>query len=287
MLTVGSRTTLIFLYSCISLYLCIHRCIRGKGGFNNNPDTAQLRASLRKLLMKNDVTCSINANCLALEASNCSSIIDIKASQRSAPLVDACPAEADDLSDDELLLFLQMQATSLTELQKAVVGYMAGHLIRKLRKRLECATCVMALYNSKLDQTDFPHLRLIHSKQRGGLLLPAKTVVLLVQVCEKLFRFYVSGWNSNGISAEKNLLAKLMCMASQTDIEFDSLDQHDRGAAKEDFNLHSTQLKKAICAEYLRIRLLTYGQKYFTDVIQRNNVGKRQKLTKSILFKSL
>jgi hypothetical protein len=38
-------------------------CIRAQGGWNNNPNTLQLKYSLRKMLLGNAVTASKNANC--------------------------------------------------------------------------------------------------------------------------------------------------------------------------------------------------------------------------------
>lgn len=37
--------------------------IRAKGGSNNNPNTGQFKASYKRMLLKNDVTCSSKANC--------------------------------------------------------------------------------------------------------------------------------------------------------------------------------------------------------------------------------
>ncbi len=276
----------IYRYTFYDFSFVLFRCIRGKGGFNNNPDTQQFRASLRKLLMKNDVRCSTNANCLAMDGSKCTSILNVKCSCRSAPLVEST-ADDDELQDEDALLFHQMQTTSLSQLQEAILGYVAGYVVRKLRTKLECLDCIAALYTNELDPADFPHLGLICSKQRGGLLVPSQTVIKLIELCEKAFRQIVTGGNNLRITNEKHLLQKLLRITSQTDIDFHVLDHHDLETAKEDFNLHSTQLKKAVCTSYLRMRLLTHGQKYYTDVVQRKNVGKRQKLTKSIIFSSL
>jgi hypothetical protein len=38
-------------------------CIRAQGGWNNNPNTLQLKYSLWKMLLRNAVTASKNANC--------------------------------------------------------------------------------------------------------------------------------------------------------------------------------------------------------------------------------
>ena len=50
-------------------------CIRSRGGWNNNPNCSQLKYSLRKMLMRNAVTASKNANCV--DFTGCNSIIPI------------------------------------------------------------------------------------------------------------------------------------------------------------------------------------------------------------------
>jgi hypothetical protein len=169
-----------------------------------------------------------------------------------------------------------MQSNHLTDLQKSIIGYIAGFVVRKLKEKLVCYECLMALQTNDLDIAVFPHLRLIQSKQRGGLVLPSTPVVQLIELCEKTFRQIVCQ-EEKQISSQKGIKKMMLRVVSQTDVEFPTLDAHDLETNKPELDLHSTQLKKAVCETYLRVRLLTYGQKYFTDVIQRQNIGKRQK----------
>ena len=50
-------------------------CIRSRGGWNNNPNCLQLKYALRKMLMRNAITASKNANCV--DFTGCSDIIPI------------------------------------------------------------------------------------------------------------------------------------------------------------------------------------------------------------------
>jgi hypothetical protein len=38
-------------------------CIRGRGGFNNNPNAQQFESAYKKLLIRNEVSTSYNSNC--------------------------------------------------------------------------------------------------------------------------------------------------------------------------------------------------------------------------------
>ena len=42
-------------------------CVRSKGGWNNNPNCLHLKYALRKMLLRNAITASKNANCLTFE----------------------------------------------------------------------------------------------------------------------------------------------------------------------------------------------------------------------------
>jgi hypothetical protein len=42
-------------------------CIRAKGGWNNNPNSLQLKYAFRKMLLGNTVTASAGANCQMFE----------------------------------------------------------------------------------------------------------------------------------------------------------------------------------------------------------------------------
>ncbi len=269
----------------------LFRCIRQKGGHNNNPDTLQFRASLRKLLMKNGIRASPHANCLALEVSSWMTLGLRGTGQQVVPIEfknsgndSTTDGDNDDDDDDDLLLFCQIDSANLTELQKAIIGYMAGYIVRKIKRSLSCSKCLQALYSSDGDQADFPHLSLIHHKQRGGLIFPSKTVVQLIELCEKTFHHMVQGSRELNISVKDNVLRTLLHIVSKTNIEFDTLDRHDRETARVEMNLHSTQLKMTVCKQYLITRILTHGQKFYTEKIQGKKVGNNKDCQKLFCF---
>ena len=62
---------------------------------------------------------------------------------------------------------------------------------------------------------------------------------------------------------------------------------HDMETLNQFEESHSTQLKKAISQKFLEIRLLSHGHQFYKEVIQRQNVGRRQHLTKTVIFQHL
>ena len=69
---------------------------------------------------------------------------------------------------------------------------------------------------------------------------------------------------------------------------FCCLDEHnfdtEFGLAED---LHSTQLTKKIIDMYMKIRLLRYAQYYSQNKLKKDKEGKRQQLTKLIIFNGL
>ena len=100
-------------------------CIRGKNGFNNNPDVVQLKASLRKILLRNAIVGSKYGNCLIFDSDSVGSIFSLKWSRRRSPVVEE--ADLDEEGQDRISdLMFQLESTNLTFYQEEILGYIAG-----------------------------------------------------------------------------------------------------------------------------------------------------------------
>ena len=81
------------------------------------------------------------------------------------------------------------------------------------------------------------------------------------------------------------LLYSQVCRIS-TETNFE-MNAHDLQTACAEEDLHSTQLKKMVCKTFFTLRLLTYGQRYYNEVLQENKAGKKQKLNRTAIFQNL
>ena len=276
-------------------------CIRGKNGFNNNPDIIQLKSSLRKILLRNSIIGSKHANCLTFESSSAGSIFSLKWNKRNAPL-----SEKNDLTDDEKIfvkeLSTKLSSCSISYYKEAILGYIAGFVVRKIVGKISCPECANALHfdSSKATIQDhhyshftgLPYLSLISLKNRGGLILPSKGVFQILVKSEKAFRVAVCGVDSRRpvISARKNLKSIMVNIIYQqlaSDVIFPELNKHDLEHEILTEDLHSTQLIKKIIDKYVTIRLLTYGKHFNKDVLHKDKIGMRQQSTKLVIFKGI
>ena len=150
------------------------------------------------------------------------------------------------------------------------LAYIGGYIVRKLSQSIDCATCCRAMISN---DTTKSHFALIRVKDNGGLVYPSDDIVKILEVCDKYFN---DRNNGDGISASKNLRAKLqhsivseLSITRPGNVLFSSLLEHDieTHTITEDF--HSTQIMKATIASYLKMRLLRYAQEYTNTVIKK------------------
>ena len=277
-------------------------CIRGKNGFNNNPNVQQLKSSLKRILLRNSIVGSKHGNCLTFQDQAAGSIFALKWTKRRAPLVEKEEVPEEDSKYIEYLTST-LETYELTAHKQAIIGYIAGYIVRKLSKTIQCPPCNAALYFNPATMPAINdhyysvfsspiYFQLINSKNRGGLLFPSLQVVKIVNMCEKAFRVAVMGVNSgkHGISSKKNLRFLIIHLINQElarENFFPQLQDHmyDHEILTED--LHSSQLLKKIIDKYVGLRLITYGKHYTKDILNKDKIGVRQQATKMVLFKGI
>ena len=212
-------------------------------------------------------------------------MFNLKWKKHSSALVE--PVQED---EGEIVKYIsEMESYRLSEFQESILGYISGFVVKKLSEKLNCGPCLSALTTEPNENNSSkPGYRLIASKQRGGLKVPSETVIKIISVCEKSFRLQIAGKEGNKIMRSKNLSLHLHTLISRCEnVPSFDLGQHDLETACFTEDLHSTQLRKQVCKSYVQLRLLTYGKRYCNEVIQAGKTGKRQQLTKLIIFQNL
>ena len=269
-------------------------CIRGKNGYNNNPNVSQLKSSLKRILLRNNIIGSKHANCLTFadDSTANGSIFSLKWSKRKSPVQDADSQQNNnDYDDCELTIF--MNKNSFTYYKDAALEYIAGYVVKKMLLKISCGVCANSIINRDIYEHSYSKsaFSLISVKNRGGLTVPSKDVVSVIKICEQVFTFYVSGtdFRNSKISSDRhlkrNLIYRVSKLVSQRKL-FSLLDTHDIEFASPNEDLHSTQVMKNIAEHYFNIRLSRYGQD-FTSSVKKDTIGLRQQTNKLILFKGL
>ena len=101
-------------------------CIQSRGGWNNNPNTLQLKYALRKMLMRNSVTASKNANCTDFSDGSPTNIPIFHARKHTSPLI-----EQPEGSLENNLVNKQVTTATLTPQECLMVEHLdeGGHTI--------------------------------------------------------------------------------------------------------------------------------------------------------------
>ena len=121
-------------------------CFRSKGGWNNNPNCLQLKYALRKMLLRNAITASKNANCLTFETIPTSIIPFFHTKKHKAPLTEATTDDNEpQISLEENYLGTQLNSPETTEFVCNILFYIGGYLASKLVRKLTCLSCKICL----------------------------------------------------------------------------------------------------------------------------------------------
>ena len=113
-------------------------CVRGRYGWNNNPDSLQFRSSLQSMLFKNAVKGSLNANCVQFDQTAQTPLFTIKWSKRIAPVIQLN-------SDDTEALNLHESIIRKSAYKENVLYYIAGFITRRMLSTITCSVCATAI----------------------------------------------------------------------------------------------------------------------------------------------
>lgn len=181
----------------------------------------------------------------------------------------------------------------LTDYQEAIIEYIAGFVVWSIVKKISCDVCGSALQEQKssLCASDAAPMQFISCINRGGLIVPTKSVVQIVQTAEKAFDCLLLVLSQRSQRYQESRLFNLLTASVNRHLStvqlFESLIQHDIDHALIMEDLHSTQLQKSIVNRYLLLRAQTYGRHYRKSVIQHKKEGVRQQHNILVLFNNV
>ncbi|EFN64884.1 THAP domain-containing protein 9, partial [Camponotus floridanus] len=128
-------------YKCSQDHLeLFFSCIRGRGGWNDNPNVLQFKWALRQLLFRNSVRASFNANCLG-DTYEVPAILKFRTPKRTIH-DDNCI----NINEEELqALSNSIDNVNLSFLQQNILYYITGSIIRTLLTEIHCHHCINIL----------------------------------------------------------------------------------------------------------------------------------------------
>ena len=236
-------------------------CVRGRGGFNNNPNALQLKYAFRKILLHNAITLSDKANVMMFEENLSSGLFSFKTNRRRSRLSEMTNIEAlngvtdaDTLKLDQESIENALKTTSMTFVTENVLYYIAGYILRSILKSIDCDLCVKSLLVPK-QSSDYqyftsPYSSLVQIKNSGGLIQSSYFVYKIITTAEKIFHLTVVD-NPLKITSNRVLVLKMVYHIVKS-CKWDKYIQNSEHAHQVEITSdnHITQLVKTISSKY-------------------------------------
>ncbi|EFN81798.1 THAP domain-containing protein 9, partial [Harpegnathos saltator] len=111
-------------------------CIRNQGSWNDNPNCLQFKWALRKLLFKNKICASVNANCI-IDTSNLPAIFKFQ-NQKHVSNVKKNTEDIKQLND----LTEMLDNIELSMFVQNILHYIGGYVVHKLASQITCMHCI-------------------------------------------------------------------------------------------------------------------------------------------------
>lgn len=260
-------------------------CIRARGRTQDNPSPLEFRYILRKLLFRNSVKPSINANC-ADDTFHTNHIMNFNTA--TSNFVRNGNSDTTNENDDFLQLILQLESPESSPYQGNVLYYVTGFIVFKILQKNDCQFChdILTTNRHKSDHSYTLNINKFSAftsfVNRGELCFASDAAFEIIKFVDSIFKQTVAmGFlNVNNISS-KLVLATLHRF--QTHLQNMFTPKHPVTESIICLDSHETEIVKYMATKYLQIRmssyLKTHVQKQLGDIRT-----KRQKLHKTIIF---
>lgn len=255
--------------------------IRQRNGWNNNPTSEQFRSALKSLMLSSTISPSRYANAVPQDDTVELVLTPNHDLERMAELV---PIDSEFMAAD---IHLDSPLMTDTDWRKSCLFYTAGFVAKRVDKMVKCTRCSRALFeNSCLSF----HGNFLLRKNKGGLAIPSKGVVEVLEASEKAFRTIMpSPATMDILPSERYIDLHMQAMVlshlqARHQSLFPSLADHfydhEIGIEAD----HVSRLVKTIASIYLKMRLLKAGKLFHQRKILMGQTSKRMKWNKIILF---
>ena len=277
----------------------LYSCIRSRGGWNNNPKCLQFKYALRKMLLRNEISASKQANCVDFTGCNLIPLFHIR--KHKANETDKQTASMRE-STEILSICQHLDKQGHSELISSVLFYISGYIVSKLIDDLPCPECKRSLNPEPIQPRLNGHDYMANTSHepgkaasfttfvnKGGLQMPSRSVFRAVEYCEHVFRAAVAGKDGQLINGEKNIKMKMIVNVGYhfaletTEHLFTEHEYGNNEVLVEDD--HRTQILKYVAKKYFTLRLFHFGETYCKDVLNHGKQSDRHRLNKVTPFR--
>ncbi|KAB0798672.1 hypothetical protein PPYR_09665 [Photinus pyralis] len=173
-------------------HLELHFCsIRARNGWNNNPTAMQFYHTFKRLLVRHDLS-NIKGNCTIQDSFHLLSAVPSTYQRKiytiSVDDVHMIKKFGLDCSDIQIgdHDYAIPKLPPLTAFCQNVVGYISGFVVRMMKRKIKCQTCILSLHDvASTSSTLDTALLLVDQQNKGALLRPSKDLMEVLLIVEK------------------------------------------------------------------------------------------------------
>lgn len=166
------------------IYICsVHR-----EGWNDNPDCLQFMWTIRRLLFLNNVTASINANCI-----NDDTAIPVILKYNKKNNVKFDDFDFIDYKPIEEIVEA-IDNVKISLIQQNILYYISSCIVKNLCKVIKCDNCIQILISNNKNNEHIYYIQassessFLNFVNRGKLYIPSLAVYKIVLFAKKVFR---------------------------------------------------------------------------------------------------
>lgn len=255
--------------------------IRSRGGYNNNPTARQFEAAFKRLLVHSQISGPDTGNAANLEnitilTGGYSNRVTATENGQSFEETNEYASFLQNINEEIQNDFLGSDAWDLTLYSQDVVAYIAGYVVKSLKKCVSCSTCLFLLEsNTSVSQ-------LLERKRYGNLIRGSPLVIETCRTAERFFRFFHT--TTNIFNKNIKNLYEILILKTLPTLPTSIWDHfEDHMYVDEILNDHHIQLVKLILKNYFKIRIY-YETVKNLDKTRKNRI--RSLNTKLVLFKN-
>ena len=250
--------------------------MRSRGGSSNNPTARQFEHIYKRLLLHTEIKGADAGNAVALDATSilhvsCKTLTHTDNNENLEHGDDFLPISKE-IEDHD---YIGAPIWHLTSYVNDVVAYIAGFVVKCLKRCVTCGFCFGLL------ETDEPLSLLQKRKQYGRMINASPFVIKVCEIGEKCLRLMIH--EHKNIFIARNL-HQILINATLNNIPQSTYDIfHSHNSNDDPLDTHSVNLVKLILRRYFTIRIHHETRR----LQERNSDSKiRSLFTKAILFKN-
>lgn len=250
--------------------------IRGRHGYNNNPNVMQFKWALKQILLHNEISASALGNSLYTDNDPSGSIFEIEWRKKKQE-VGYDDKEEEFIEEEENLDLVENinfhNDNNTNVLKDNILYYIGGFIVRKIIRKIDCVNCKVGLVQSRSEHcysSIGEHSHLVNLKNLGGLVSVSHDVYRVVSVAERTLlssNYQLTGKNSyvKLTVAVKNYLAQENIFLGCCEVR--------------DFRCHKLEIIKLITNFYFKIRLHCLARSRTVEVNPTSQRHWRNKMT--------